>query len=478
MNIKKQFSNKSFKNGSYSTILVVIVLAIVIVLNLVVNNLPSSMTSLDMSSQKLYTVSEDSMNIINNLQSDITLYLVAETGSEDNAILPLLRNYESLSSHIKVQLIDPVTNPTFLSKYDASDASANSVVVEGADRYKVIKYDDIYETQYKQDSSSAYGYSATTNFDGEGEITSAIDYVTTSDLPIMYVLTGHNEQSLSDTIKSDISKRNIETKELNLLTTSAIPEDADALAIIVPSNDLTAEETTIISNYLNNGGKAIIVSQYVQTPLPNFKSILSSYGMDIVDGIVVEGDANNYYRRQDYIVPTIESTDITTNALASKLLALTPDAQGIVANSNVRSTVTIENLLTTSDSSFSITDYDLTDMTKGENDIAGPFAVAATASETLSNGQTTKLALFTSYFFISDEITQTFNVSNLDIFMDTISWMCEQKSPVSISTKSLSEPNNSITAAQANFWMIVTVIVVPLTIVVCGFVIWFRRRKR
>ena len=52
--------------------------------------------------------------------------------------------------------------------------------------------------------------SHTTGFDGEGQITSAIGYVTSEDLPILYTLEGHGEKEMDSTIKEDIEKANMD----------------------------------------------------------------------------------------------------------------------------------------------------------------------------------------------------------------------------------------------------------------------------
>ena len=91
------------------------------------------------------------------------------------------------------------------------------------ERNRYIAYSDIYVT-----SGSAYsGYSGTTSFDGEGAITSAIDYVVNSEQPKMYILNGHGEAELSTTFSNQLTKENIETEEFSLLTTNEVPDDAD-----------------------------------------------------------------------------------------------------------------------------------------------------------------------------------------------------------------------------------------------------------
>ena len=97
---------------------------------------------------------------------------------------------------------DPVVNPKFASEYTTDDLASNSLIVVCGDRNKVINYNDMY--------SSSVDYNTwqqtTTGFDGEGQITSAIGYVTSEDLPIMYTLSGHGEKDRGFQLKEDIQK--------------------------------------------------------------------------------------------------------------------------------------------------------------------------------------------------------------------------------------------------------------------------------
>ncbi|MBE6031793.1 MAG: hypothetical protein E7224_01190, partial [Clostridiales bacterium] len=90
MNMRKNQSTgaaeartKRTKAGGYSMILIVIAVAVAIVVNLVVGSIPSTLTKYDLSEKKLYTISDQTRAIVDNLEQDITLYLVAQTGEED-----------------------------------------------------------------------------------------------------------------------------------------------------------------------------------------------------------------------------------------------------------------------------------------------------------------------------------------------------------------------------------------------------------
>ena len=170
----------------------VIVIALVVVINLVVGQLPSGITQIDASSQQLYTIGEDTENLVRSLDQDVTLYYVVTSGNENEYISRMLDRYQDLSSHLTVEKVDPELYPTFTSEYTDETVSDNSIIVVSGDKNRVISSSDMLVQQLNY---YTYSYQVT-EFDGEGQVTSAIAYVTSDDLPILYQLTGHDEQSL------------------------------------------------------------------------------------------------------------------------------------------------------------------------------------------------------------------------------------------------------------------------------------------
>ena len=308
--MKQQFKGKQFRQGSYSSILIVIVIAIIVVINLAASRMPSQYAKLDITENKLYSIGDQTLDLLNGLNQDVEIYYICQTGNEDDYISRMLGLYEDSSSHIHVTQIDPVVSPQFAAQYTDETVSDNSIVVTCGDAYKYIAYSDMYTTEIDY---STYSYE-TTGFDGEGQVTSAIDYVTSDSLPKMYILEGHNEVELSSTLKERISRENIETESLSLLTMESVPDDCDILLINSPQNDLSEAEAQMIIDYLDQGGKVYMISTYTENELTNVNLILNHYGLSRVDGIVVEGNANYYYPRYpSYILPAYESHTITSS---------------------------------------------------------------------------------------------------------------------------------------------------------------------
>lgn len=321
-----------------------------------------------------------------------------------------------------------------------------------------------------------------TGFDGEGQLTSAINYVVSDNMPVLYNLEGHDESSMSETMKETIEKANIEIKFLNLLSEEAVPDDAECLFIFAPETDLTKEEADKIISYLENGGKALIVSNYTDEDMPNFESVLENYGVQPVDGIVLEGNTDNYVSQNPYyLLPNIESGEITSELSSQSRYVLVPLAQGIKKADNIRDTLNISSILTTSDSAYSKTNLkDMDTMEKEGGDIEGPFDLAVSITEKVGDDKETQIAYFASASIFNDSINSMVSGTNYELLSASLAWMCstDDSNQISIPSKSYDTTTLTVPTADINFWSIFVTGVLPVCILLIGFGIWMKRRKQ
>ena len=469
-------SKKHIKNGSYTMVMSMIFIAVVIVINMIVSTIPSKYSEIDISSQKLYSIGDETKKMLKDLEKDVTIYQIAQSGSEDENIANLLKKYEDESKHIKVEQKDPVVNPKFVSQYTSDDLSVNSLIVVCGDRNKVIDYNNMYETSMDYQTYS----SQTTGFDGEGQITSAIGYVTSENLPVLYTVEGHGEKDMDSSVKEDIEKANMDIKSLNLLTEGSVPDDADCLFIDSPSTDFSSDEKDAIIEYLENGGKAMIFSDYTTEDMPNFDAILENYGVQRVDGVVFEGDNQHYAMQMPYyLVPTINSTDASSETASAGYYVLVPYAQGIKQLEDVRDTVKIESILTTSDQAYSKTDLNSNTIEKEDGDVEGPFDLGVSITESLDDDKETQIVYYSTSNLMDSQTNQMVSGGNEKLIMESLKWMTdtEESASVSIPSKSLEVSYLTITDYDAAFWKICTIALIPGIFLVIGFVVWIKRRK-
>lgn len=469
------FSKKHIKNGSYSMTMTVVIIAVVIVINMIVGELPSKYTEIDVSGQKLYSIGDETKELLSELEKDVTIYQIAQSGGEDEVITSLLKKYEDESEHIKVEQKDPVVNPKFASEYTTDNLSANSLIVTCGDRSKVIDYNNMYESDIDYQT---YSYQ-TTGFDGEGQITSAIGYVTSENLPILYTLTGHGETELGSTMKEGIEKANMEIKSLNLVSEGSVPEDADCLFIGSPSTDISSDEKDAILEYLENGGKAMIFSDYNENKMENFDEILANYGLERTEGIVFEGDSQHYAMQMPYyILPDVGSAEAVSGMSSDGYMVLAPFAQGIVQADDVRSTVVVNSLLSTSDQAYSKSNLSSGSLEKEDGDTDGPFDVGVSVTENVDDKET-KLVYYSASSLLDSQVNQMVSGGNEKLVMESLKWMVdtEETVTVSIPSKSLQVSSLMIPGYDAIFWKICVMGVIPGFFLVAGFVVWFKRRR-
>ena len=449
--------------GSYSLVISVVVLALLIVANIFVSALPTSLTQYDISASKLYSVTSNTKVVVNALEQDVTIYWIVQAGEEDDVIENLLGKYESLSDHISVVKRNPDVYPTFAEQYTDEDVPNNSLVVECGDRYRYISYNDIYVSE-----SNMYSYSYSTSFDGEGAITSAIDYVVTEDLPQLYVLEGHGEAELPSTFSDQLEKENYELNTLSLLTVDEIPEEADCILIYAPSTDLSEEEVTMLQDYVSNGGKLMVSAGTTENgSLPNLYSLLENYGITAAEGIVVEGDREHYAFGMPYVLmPDIASSDITDSLTEENYYVLMPISQGMTVGSTTNGTVT--SLLTTSNTAFSkVAGYSLETYEKEDGDIDGPFSVAVSI-EDQGGGQ---IVWFSSSVFLGDMYNAYSSGANVDLAMNSLSWLVGEWEAISIRSKSLNYNYLTISDSTSSLLKGLMIGVFPLAYLCVGITV-------
>lgn len=472
------FSKKMIGTGAFSAGMIVVMCAICVVVNLVLTALPAKYTSIDCSATKLYSLTGDTKDRVSKLDEDITIYVLNSKKSKDAKIDETINRYKDFSSHIKVKYVDPATSPKFYQDYTDTTPTTNSLIIESKNRSKVIDYNDIYE----YDSSSYYyGYqsqSSITGYDAEGQITSAIEYVTmdADELPVIYQITGHNETEIGSNFQSVVSKANANLKSLELFNEEKVPEDATAIIINSPTVDFNEEDAQKVIDYLNGGGKALIVGCYAYNDeLTNFNKILAAYNVSFKTGVVAENDSSKYYQNPLYLLPTVETTDYTSDATDGYVFLA-----GSCAISYPEDTddVTYTKLLSTSDSAVLKRDWKNITTSKAEDaDENGPFTTGLAVNDSSTGAS---IVVFGTPYVVDDSYDNAVSGNNADMFKDVITSMTgyvELASSV-IPVKDYTLSNITINTLQAVITGLIIMVAVPILLIIIGIVVWAMRRKK
>ena len=444
------------------------VLALAVVVNILASALPSTLTQYDISAAQLYSVTSNTKVVLGALEDDVTIYWIVQSGQEDQIIENLLDKYESLSGHIAVVKRNPDVYPTFAQQYTDEAVQNNSLVVECGDRYRFIGYDDIY--LYEADM---YTYSYSASFDGEGAITSAIDYVVSEELPQVYVLEGHGEAELPATFSEQVEKENLELTTFSLLTADEIPEEADCLLIYAPASDISPEEKEMLAEYAEGGGKLLVIAGPVaDASLENLYSLLGDYGVETAEGVVVEADRAHYaFQSPAALLPDMASSAVTDPLIEENYYPILPVAQGLIVSDTATD---VTALLTTSDTAFSkVAGYEMTTYEKEEGDIDGPFALAVS----IACGNDGQIIWFASSF-LEDAYNAISSGANVNLGMSALSSLIGESEAMAIRSKSLNYNYLTISESTSSLLRVLMVGVLPLAYLGIGIGVAVRRRRQ
>lgn len=467
--IKKLFQSNDSKRGSYTLAMTSIVIAIVIIFNMIVNLIPENKRQFDISSTNIYEISSKSKKIINNVDHDVTFYVLAEKSNTDKRIKTFINKYASLSDKIHIKWIDPVLHPSALTKYGTEE---NNIVIscKKTNRTTTVSFDDILvsSTSYYSTSSSA------SSFDGDGQLTSALNYVTSNKEYKAYYTSGHGESSLSSEVTSLLTKSRISTSDLLLMTATSIPDDCDLLIIDGATSDFTKDEVKLLSSYLKKGGKVVTLLAQTNKSMKNLYGLLKDYGLTVQSGYIADTERSyqgNYY----YLIPNLSVSGDMASGISSNSVMMI-NSKGMTQSTPVRDSISTDAFMTTSSNGYAVTEKKQTQ---------GTYVVGATSAESVkvknSKGKKvtkeSRLTVFGSNMLIDEQITSSFSsLENLTLFTNSVTASLDNADNVSISPKSLEVSYNTI--AHPGPFSILVVFVIPVGLIVGGFIVWFRRRRR
>lgn len=487
---KKFMKSRKAKHGTVAMAITALVIVMVIVLNIIigllVNRFPD--LELDLTSNNSFALQDDTIDYVSHLNNDVTVYILMEKdkfegqGTYFVQAQKMLNKMASKSDgKMKIKYVDLTSNPSFTSNYpnvDWQSSSANNIVlVESGKQYKVLTLTDCFE--YDEQTYNYYGTYSFTGTKIEQAVVTAILNVTTDDKVVVDMIKGNNEQDYSS-LKSLLENNAYQVNDVSLAT-GDFDKDAKVAIMYAPSVDLDEKIVEKLSTWLSNDGKYGRSLIYVPTAdmgeMPNLDDFLKEWGMSIDRGYVFETDetalvnANSPYAFTvsygDYYKDNLKNSKIPVVVSESHAVNITDEntAHALLKTTNKAGVLPID-----ADKSW---DYKDAITGNGEN-------VAAEGVMTNEDKKSSRVVVFGSYVMFSDTIMQYNSFNNSAYFMNVINTIADKEDVgITIESKSVDNTELGITdVATQNTMLVVFVIVIPIAILVAGFVFWLRRRNR
>jgi len=451
----------------------------------------------DLTSTKIYTLSEKTENILSDLPENIevVVFMTPATSMYDQ-VHELLERYKAASDKISVEYIDPDREPLKTTQLaeEFGVQAADTVVFVLGDRTKYVTSDQMAEMDY---SGMQYGQGPTMRaFKGEEQFTSAILSLVAPDVPKVYFVTGHGEASLeggggpadrSLSVLGDTLKReNMEAEDVSLLS-GEVPADADVVAIVGPTRAYTESEVSALEAFLDGGGRVLVALDPLIEPAGTMRptrleEMLATRGVVVNDDLVVDPSR----RLPFYDLSAVYLDDFPSHPVTSGLegfAVLFTVARSLTAD-DAQATVLVQ----TSDEGWGETDLGM--LLRGEpvavddGDNAGPAVVAvavegagdeAEAGEAeVSEPTTYRLVVFGDSDFMTD--IDIANAGNAVLAGNAFNWLAARDTLVGIPPRDVEQVSLFLTQQQMRILLLLVLIAMPCAAILAGILVWRRRR--
>lgn len=528
---KKPFNKKKLKYGTVATVITVVFIAVVVVINLIAGVLTDRKDlKLDLTKEKYYEVSQDTIDYIQDLKTDVEIAVMAKesdfatSGTYMKMVLETLEKYEQHSDHIKINFYDVASNPDVVTKFSANyngEISEGNIVVASGERVKVLTVNSLFNMQ----SDYYSGSSSVTSYKGEQELTSAIMSVTDANPQRVAFISKYNGSAIyhSDNaysisaLYSLMDKNGYEVSEVDIMTDTLSPEDYDMAVLPAPVNDLSEDSIKKLDDFLYNNGDLdkdmIYIADVLQYSTPNIDDFLEVWGIEIGGSIVYDSSSD----KSQYVttmkgqlsapVATIAEDTYSEGLSNTKLPIIVPLARpvNLLFDANVDRNTTA--LLTTSDTSFLYplemqtaeeakakaeaaengeeeTEEETEETTEFDPDNAEKSAQTVMAVATKTNMDSNNTAHVNNVMVIGgatilDQVlTYSNTYNNAEYVINAVNKMCGKENGIIIAEKDLSVQTIDITSSQIKAISRTVIYIIPLIIVAAGIVVFLRRRNR
>jgi ABC-type uncharacterized transport system involved in gliding motility auxiliary subunit len=313
-----------------------------------------------------------------------------------------------------------------------------------------------------------------------------------------YFTTGHQEHRIDGSdqdsygqVKTQLESRNFSVENLSLFTTPEVPPDASMVVIAGPRVSFTDAEIQALGAYLDRGGDMMImVDPGVDSGLG---PLVGRWGIDLGTTYVVEGDPR--FSARSPFIPVVDrmAQHKVTEKLGLPIVFLIPTYLSAPAPGQAPQGYRVTSLAQTTDRGWAESDEAAlrnpqTLKLDEDVDLKGPLTLAVaieqnpdpanpTAQQGADNSPKSRVLIFGTSRLATNEVFQLGGqIANPDLFVNSASWLVGDDELISIRPRPADNRTLFLTAAQRNFIMLSSIVLVPALVLAMGILVWWGRR--
>lgn len=530
---KKTGGIKKIKYGSMSVITIVIVTAIVVVINFMAAEMEKrSSMKIDLTGDKRYDLSEETIDVLKNLDKDVDILVTMPKSSFDtlaenqsaamsyqlqmmnqyygtnyndkvevpyDMIPVILEKYEMYSKQgdgkgsVNVKYADLKVDPDAAAKYQANysggEIPSYSIVVASGKNVRVIASDEI-TGMLAVDEAAMQNNTFSLVFAGESKLTSDIMNVVDSniiDVAIIKTANGQNifrtdDASLVDSIEKELlSKNGYSCTDIDIVKDELDTEKYDMVVIPMPQNDFTEDGINKLQDFLYNdekyGKNLVFIPCYTNINSPNLDEFLADWSIRIEKTLI--GDSKNYMGTNGYqnILLGVSDSESVGEVPNKSLPLIAPFSREItVLGKNNQNTVT--EVLKSSQTSGILQvlseDAEYSELAGSRN-----VAVISTRDHAvdLDVYKSRVIAFGSSMMFYDEYIVQNTTYNNANVILNMLNIANGKEVSAVIPEKSLQQNYIAPTSKESTVIKVI-IVAVAVGVALAGLAVLVRRRNR
>lgn len=435
----------------------VIVIAILVIVNFFANRYNKSY---DSTANKQFTLSDQTVKIVKNLQQPLTI-TYWDQPTKFKAAQDLLDRYKNLSPKVDVQ-------------YKDADKYRTQAIAAGVKTLGTI-FIDIGSKHQEAKSLT------------EEEVTGAIVRALKGGERLACFALGSGEHAIDNSdrtgysgVKDLLERNNYKTQTLKMLEKPEIPKECTIAVVAGPKHDYVQAEVDALKNYVEGGGKALIMLdpplKFAQDTIDDNDSLtnlLASWGVTVDKDLVLDtsGVGQIFGLGPEYaLVTSYESHPIVSS------MKETPTGFPIARSLEVKNGdhTTVEKLFSTNENSFATSNLASGEIKESKNDKKGPLVLGAAGTYNGAGDAKGRFVVVGSSNWCANSFLR-FN-GNRDLFMNMFNWLSSDEDLISIRPKEPEDRRLNMNARQVSMVFYTTVIMFPLIIILAGVSVWWKRR--
>lgn len=470
--------SKRTRQGANVSLIVALVLGIIVFVNVLAKE---HAWRKDFTRGGKNSLSDQTTKVLDSLSQGVKAYYFNSQSAKEKGEYTL-KNFQRRSKHFHYEFVDSDRRPTFTQT-------------------KGVNGNDLVLLELEGTNKSVRVTGAT-----EEAVTNGLMKLLRTRDQSVYFITGHGERSLNDssaagfsTLKGELEKQGYAVKDLNLISEGKIPADAAVVVIAGARTAFFPKELEILSAWLKAKGHLLVSAELdlqesgLAKGSKQVADLLQPFGIELHGQMLVD-PTNKAANVEPQVLfgfttgsrhPITKAFPVSSSQAVMAVNFLFPLTTHITFAQ--KEDLTFSPIVTTSGQAWAESDWNSVrkgSVTFDQNSDARGILNLGLAAEEVAEGAAgsdpatlprSRMVVFGASTFVQN--TMVDKIGNRDLFLNAVAWLANDEKYISIRPTEENDGLKSFSNSVVNLVLVITIFLMPLTIVITGIIVWYRRSK-